>query len=321
MTWTYYTTSTSLALDLTANNLDLAEGVGFGAAHYLKGQGGVALQVSAGDVNADLSFNSNPAKPRNRELLDWRVREALEYATPRSQLVNIVFGGYAQPWANIIDRQAPAYWRNPKVQPLPYDPAAADRILNGLGYRLGANGIRQVPATGGRYAQPAHPMSYGVILPDSLPFDGDREFLLLHNAYLKIGVDLTEISGGDASSTYAMITAKKYTSFDMSLWYWTGYLDPSFMLSIVTRSQWFANSDTGMDDPTYDRWWQQQESAVSDTARQALVWKMEAYLARVRPYIILANLDSLDAYRQPWVLDPPALEGYCKCYYTDVHTS
>jgi ABC-type transport system substrate-binding protein len=172
-----------------------------------------------------------------------------------------------------------------------------------------------VPPTSGRYAQPAHPMSYGVILPDSLPFDGDREFQILRAAYAKIGVRINEVSGGDSSATYSLITAGKYTKFDMSMWYWTGYLDPSFILSIVTRAQWFSNSDTGMDDPTYDNWWREQASTVDTARRRALVWKMEAYLAHARPYIILASIDTVDAVSREWSLDSPSVSGYCKCYY------
>jgi peptide/nickel transport system substrate-binding protein len=315
MTWNYYTNTTSLAADFAEGSLDLAQGVTPGSATYLRSHHGAGIQVAPGDINAELNFNSNPAKPRNRELLDWRVREALEYATPRSQIVNVVFSGYAKPWANIIADGTPAYWLNPAVKPLPYDPAKAAAILTSLGYRMGPGGVRTVPATSGRYAQPAHPMSYGVILPDSLPFNGDREFQILRNAYARIGVHITEVPGGDASSTYSLITAGRYTKFDMSMWYWTGYLDPSFILSIVTKGQWFSNSDTGMDDPTYDAWWRAQASTTDPARRQALVWRMEAYLARLRPYIILASMDTIDAHDRDWSLDSPSLSGYCKCYY------
>ena len=70
-----------------------------------------------------------------------------------------------------------------------------------------------------------------------------------------------------------------------------------------------------MNDPTYDKWWRRQASTVSASDRQALVWKMEAFLAHVRPYIILASMDTIDAYNRAWSLDSPSLNGYCKCYY------
>jgi peptide/nickel transport system substrate-binding protein len=43
-------------------------------------------------------------KPKNRELLDPKVKEALEYATDRSEIVDVIYNGHAKPWANWIWR-------------------------------------------------------------------------------------------------------------------------------------------------------------------------------------------------------------------------
>jgi hypothetical protein len=48
---------------------------------------------------------------------------------------------------------------------------------------------------------------------------------------------------------------------------------------------------------------------------------MEAYLAHVRPYIILASMDTIDAYNREWSLASPSLSGYCKCYYVQARPS
>ncbi len=54
----------------------------------------------------NITFNSNPLKKKNRELLNPKVKEALEYATDRNQIVQIVYTGYARPWANILSSQS-----------------------------------------------------------------------------------------------------------------------------------------------------------------------------------------------------------------------
>ncbi len=124
----------------------------------LKHQSGVTLDVQPGNEVTNLGFNSNPRKPKNRELLNPLVKEAFEYATPRAQIVDVVFRGYAKPWANIMSPwSAPSGWINPDVKPLPYDPQKADDILDSLGYRRGAGGVRTVPATSGAYPQAANP--------------------------------------------------------------------------------------------------------------------------------------------------------------------
>jgi peptide/nickel transport system substrate-binding protein len=317
---TYYTNPTSMIVDFEDGNLDFVDDVPYTVASSLRGHEGISVQDVPGDEVTNLGFNSNPLKPRNRELLDPRVKEALEYATPRSQLIGVVFGGHARPWANIMSAWSiPSGWVNPAVRPLPYDPARANRMLDALGYRRSKpGGVRTAPATSGRFAQPAHAMSYQVIVPDDLDFNGDRQFQILAAAYARVGVQLHELPGGDADQAYTMITAPggSYRSADMYTWYWHPYIDPNFNLSVVTRAEWNDNSDTGYDDPRYDAWYRAQQRLVDVAKRRALVWKMEAYLARQRPYIQLVDTDQLTAHSTRWTGFYPTLWGYCKCYYT-----
>jgi peptide/nickel transport system substrate-binding protein len=322
VTLTYYTNPTSMTADLERGNLDYVDALPYAAATALKGKPGIVVTTQVGDEVTNLGFNSNPRKPKNRELLDPRVKEAFEYATPRKQIVDVVFGGHATPWANIISPWSTASgWVNPAVKPLPYAPAKANAILDGLGYKRGANGLRTVPATTGTYAQKAHTMSYGVIVPNDLDFNGERQYEILAAAYKQIGVKLNEIPGGDGSQAYTLITAPNYTykSADMFTWYWHPYVDPSFNLSVVTKVQWGDNSDTGYDDPAYDKLWKKQAALVDPKQRQALVWRMEAYLAQKRPYIQLVDTDALTAHSTKWTGFLPTLWGYCKCFYTAPH--
>lgn len=322
VTLTYYTNPTSMTADMERGNLDYVDALPYAAGTALKGKKGIVVTEQTGDEVTNLGFNSNPLKPKNRELLDPRVKEAFEYATPRKQLVEVVFGGHAQPWANIISPWSkPSGWVNPAVKPLPFSPAKANALLDKLGYKRGSNGLRVVPATTGKYAQPTHTMTYGVIVPNDLDFNGARQYDILAAAYQQIGVKLNEVPGGDGSQAYTMITAPngKYLTADMFTWYWHPYVDPSFNLSVVTKVQWYDNSDTGYNDPQYDRWWAQQAAEVNVAKRRALVWKMEAYLAQKRPYIQLVDTNMLTAHSDKWTGFQPNLWGYCKCFYTAPH--
>jgi peptide/nickel transport system substrate-binding protein len=322
VTLTYYTNPTSMVADLEAGNLDFVDQVPFSAAKTLAGDSSLVVQVGSSDEVTNITFNSNPLKPKNRELLNPKVREALEYATPRQQIVNVVFNGFAKPWANLISEQSvSAGWVDPSVKPLPYDPSKADQILNSLGYTMGSGGIREVPATTGKYAQAAHPMSYQIMVPSTLDFDGNRQFLILQAAYKKIGVNLSELPGGDSSQAYSIETAPngKYLNFDMATWDWAGYIDPNFMLSVLTKAQWNSWSDTGFDNPQYDAWYTQQSTMVNQTQRRKLVWKMERFIAAQRPYIQLVNEQLVTAHDKQWTGFLPELGAYCKCYYTSPH--
>jgi peptide/nickel transport system substrate-binding protein len=324
VTLTYYTNATSMTADLLQGNLDYVDQLPYKAASVLKSKKGIVLDSQTGDEVTNLGFNSNPLKTKNRELLNPKLKEAFEYAIPRSQIVNVVFGGHAKPWANIISPWSTGEgWINPAVKPLPYSVAKANALLDSLGYTRGSNGIRTVPATTGRYAQKAHSMKYSVIVPNDLDFSGDRQFQILQTSFQKIGVHLEETPGGDGSEAYTLITApdEKYLSADMFTWYWHPYVDPSFNLSVVTRAQWNDNSDTGWNNPQYDRWWRQQAALVDQAKRRALVWKMEAYEAKQRPYVQLVDTDLLTAHDTAWTGFVPDLWGYCKCFYTAPHPS
>jgi peptide/nickel transport system substrate-binding protein len=322
VTLTYYTDPTAMLANLESGQLDFVDDVPYVDANKLDGVKGISVTSQPGNEVTNLGFNSNPLKPKNRELLKPIVREAFEYATPRQQIVNTVFAGHATPWANIMSEFSKASgWLNPAVKPLPYDTAKANAILNRLGYKRGAGGIRVVPATSGRFPQAAHQMSYTVVVPDDLDFDGNLQFQILQTAYQKIGVKLTEVAGGDADQAYSTITGPngKYLNTDMYTWYWHPYIDPNFNLSVVTRAQWDDNSDTGMNDPTYDRWWSEQGRMTDVAQRRALVYRMEAFLAKERPYIQLVNTDMITAHSDKWTGFEPELWTYGKSYYTAPH--
>jgi peptide/nickel transport system substrate-binding protein len=319
VTLTYYTNSTSMIADLQSNNIDFADQVPYNAISSLKSGGQFKIDSVASSEVTNITINSNPLKPKNRELLDPKLREALEYATDRNQIVNVVYAGYAQPWANMLSVQSGKFWLNPAIKPLPYDPDKANQILDSLGYKKGPGGIRVVPATTGKYAQPAHKMEYGVIVPDSLDFNGDRQFQIIADAWAKVGIKLHEIAGGDSGQGYGLETAGKYTKFDFATWDWAEYIDPDAQLSYMTRAQWYSWNDTGYNNPQFNKWYLQQATLIDPKQRQALVWKMEAQIAHDRPYIQLVDEGLVTANDKSWTGFYPDLGAYCKCYYTSPH--
>ena len=149
------------------------------------------------------------------------------------------------------------------------DGAAADHLGDGFVIQIdavlhrvcaGADGIRVAPATTGKYAQPEHKMAYEIIVPNSLNFNGEREFDIVKEGFAAAGVDVTIKPGGDSTAAYALETGDNcdaakstgYDSFDIAMWDWIGYVDPDFMLSVVTKGQWCSWSDTGWDSPEFD---------------------------------------------------------------------
>jgi len=317
---TYYTNSTSMIADLEAGNIDYADQVPFNAVASLKQNSQFQVQTAPSDEVTNVTINSNPLKPKNRELLDPQVREALNMAIDRDQIVKVVYAGYARPWANMLSIQSQAGgWLNPAIKVAPFDTAKANQILDSLGYKMGPGGVRVVPATTGKYAQPAHKMEYNIMVPDDLDFNGDRQFQIIASDWAKIGVKVHEQSGGDSSQAYGIETAGKYTKYDFATWDWAEYVDPDAQMSYMTRNQWYSWNDTGYNNPTFNAQYLQQATLTNFKQRQALIWKMEAEVAHDMPYLQLVDEDLITAHDLGWAGFFPDGNGYCKCYYTSPH--
>ena len=120
---TYYTNADLDGVDMEHGDLEFIDALPYGAANAVKGKPGITVSFGAGSEVTNLGFNSNPKKTKNRELLSPRLKEAFEYAIPRQQIIDVVFSGHAEPWANILSPASKAEgWLNPAVKPLPYNP-------------------------------------------------------------------------------------------------------------------------------------------------------------------------------------------------------
>ena len=236
-------------------------------------------------------INGNPKKTTHRELLNPLVREAIEYATDRQQIIRTAWLGYATPGSTIV-AAADGSWHDPNIHPLPFNLAKANQLLDQAGYKKGPDGIRI--ANG-------HPMSYSVIFPPDERGAGDRTFQILQADFRKIGIQITQ-QNMDDSATFSAISApgNKYLTFDMAMWDWVPPVDPDFMLSVMTCQQLGNNSDSGYCNPAYDQVYQQQGTLTNPTQRQHLVWRMQQMIYNARPYIVLVYPDIIEAHSPKW---------------------
>jgi peptide/nickel transport system substrate-binding protein len=322
---TYYTNADAMISDLRQGKLDYVDQVPFSAVNAVKDDSNLTVVTAPGAETTNITWNSNPRKPMNRELLDPRVKKALSMCIDRQKIIDVVFSGYADTVESLPGHISPL--ENPNLGPLEYDCEAGNQMLDELGYERGPDGIRVAPATTGKYAQPAHKMEYEVILPNSLNFNGEREFEIVKEGFAQAGVELTLKPGGDSTAAYALETGDNcdaskstgYDSFDMAMWDWIGYVDPDFMLSVVTKDQWCSWSDTGWDNPAYDRLYERQGTTVDPEERKQIVWKMQEMIYENFVYTQLVNLDFIAAHSKEWTGFQPALDAYSKKFYTAPH--
>ena len=202
--------------------------------------------------------------------------------------------------------------------------AEGNAMLDQLGYKKGADGIRIAPATTGKYAQPAHPMQYQIMVPNSLDFNGSREFSIVQDGFMNAGVKVTLQAGGDSDAAAAIeygnnCSAAKgtgYDTFDIALWDWFSYTDPDFQLSVPTRDQWCSWNDQGYDNPAYNAMYKQEGISAGD-ARKTLVAKMDKLISDQYIYTFLVNEEAISASRPNWAGYHPELNGYNSGYMTE----
>jgi len=163
-------------------------------------------------------------------------------------------------------------------------------------------------------------MSYSIAVPTDLDYNGDRAFQEIAADWAKIGVHVTEYAAGDTSQAYTYFQGPHgtYTGYDIGLWYYAGYFDPNYMLSILTKAEWGNWNDTGYDNPAYDRLYRQQLATVDQAKRTAIVKHMELMINADKPYIFLVNEQWLAATRTAWAGSDPNLYATAKTYFTDV---
>ena len=292
-----------------AGELDFVEEVPANAVETLEANDDLVVSnVDSTQIN-NFIFNSNPEKPENRELLDPQLREAFEYAINREEIADVVWRGNAAPVASIV---APitGEWMNPEIEPLPYDPDEGNRILDELGFERGSDGIRV--ANG-------HKMEYEIITPTGVQ-GVQRTFEIIQKGFDELGVKVTPKALDDTTAFEAIGAPDwKYLDFDMSMWSWVGYLDPDFVLSVLTCDQYGGWSDTGYCNPAYDELYKEQGITVEQEARKEIVWEMQDMLQADRPYIHLVVVDYITSWQKNWDGFLPDLIAYSKRPWTDPH--
>src|SRR6185437_15192366 len=279
-----YSNDDAMVTALKAHQLDALETVPATSIKTLR-HSGFAVSDVPGLDQTDFIINSNPKKKKHRELLDLKVKEAFDHAIDRKKIDSVTFLGAAQP-ANSIIPATTGIWHNPHLKTVSFDLKLANKILDKAGFKRGPGGIRV--AHGKK-------MSYAVITPtdvQSIP----RTFQIIQTDFAKIGVQLRQ-QALDSSAAFAQMTKPNntYQGFDLAMWDWTALIDPDFMLSVVTCAQFGGWSDTGFCNKHYDKMYSQQQLTPNQNKRRQIVWQMQAYLYKQRPYLWLSNDDSVSA--------------------------
>ncbi len=308
---TVYQNADAMLAALKGGQLDSADTVPPTLAKQWSEEPNFTLQIGDSSFIYDIPINSNKNKKDHKELLDPKVKQALNVAVDRQQIIDTVLAGYGVPSATLLTPLSAPYM-NTDIKPPAYDIAAANKMLDDAGYKRGADGIRVGP-DGSKF-------EWEVITPENV--EGiDRLFEILKTSWAELGITITA-KKLDSTAAFEAIGAPdwKYEDFDMAIWDWVGYIDPDFMLSVVLCNQLGGWSDTGYCNPAYDKLYAEQGTTLDTDKRKDIVWEMQDILNTDLPYLWVAQKQSISAYSKNWGgLSEPFLIGMSKIPWDTIH--
>ena len=230
--------------------------------------------------------NGNPA------LQDPRVRDAIEMAINKQELVTKIWDGLAVAGAGYLPPAYPQFqWTPPASGSLAYDPAKANALLTSAGYKMGPNGIRIDPKT----HQP-------VVLRLGIHSDetSDAQMAPYLQEWLHaigIGVDVQSMSFNELNAELPK------GDWDMLSDGWGTGPDPTYLLSIQTcgdlptSTTTAGNTDAFFCNKSYDNLFSQQSTEFAPAQREQTIDQMQQILYQNAVDVVLYYPDNLGAVR------------------------
>jgi peptide/nickel transport system substrate-binding protein len=301
-----YSNQEAMIQALRNGEIDFADGIKPSLIDSVEGIDGVAVQRVVSDWWLNFAFNfggQGPDADALPALHDITVRHAIAMAIDKQAIAEKVYRGTATPGDTII-RPASAFWHLdiPADEELPFDPEAANGMLDEAGYAdTDGDGIREDPETG-------EPLE--LLVPASQDTTGaveSGELIVGYLAAIGVRVDLRPVSDAKMGDYWGT------GNFDAYIWYWSGDPDPNYQLFVFTSEQCGAWSDGCWQDPTFDGLYEEQGNIFDREERQAVVFDAQRRAYEQAPSVVLAYPGWLQAYRDDrfagWVPAPGA-DGY-----------
>jgi len=104
---------------------------------------GIARHVYPEPFSFSVTFNMEDPLSGGMSKEQVALRRAIALGFDRKTLIAVVYNGQALPANQLVPPGVAGY--DPSMAPLPYDPAAANALLDRFGYKRGADGFRTTP--------------------------------------------------------------------------------------------------------------------------------------------------------------------------------
>jgi peptide/nickel transport system substrate-binding protein len=312
----YFTNGDAAVAALRSGQLDEIDNLTATQYEALKGDKDITLYPSVSNAWTAIELNPGARTQKGQRfgngspaLLDPRVREAIELAINKHELVSKVWDGLAVTGSGYLPPAFPQWqWTPPASEQLNYDPAKANQILTAAGYKMGPNGVRIDPKT-------HQPLVLRLGIHSDEPADAEMAPYL--QEWLKaIGIQVTV-----QSMSFTQLNAElPKGDWDILSDTWSTGPDPSYLLSIQTcgdlptNTTSPGNTDAFFCNPTYDKLYAQQATEFNTAQRAQTIDQMQQILYQNAVDVILYYPDNLTAVRtsavKTFVYGKPGAQGF-----------
>ncbi len=263
----------------------------------LKSETGVFTAAVDRYYQSTLGFNcwTSAASKGNPLLRDENIRRSMHMAIDKQYIIDTVWRGYADIGYALPAPVVPEFfWEPNETEALNYDVARANQLLDESGYDKWDNdGVRLVNRSDNPYAPLNSPLSFKFMIRNDNPED------LAAAPYIKemwaeVGVKAT-IQPIDES---ALETEVYYAAaHEAYIWYWSGDMDPTYILGVMTEDQFKGWNDPFWSNETYDQLYLEQMSQEG-AERVQTVFEMERIWYESSGMIVLSYPYGLYAWTE-----------------------
>jgi peptide/nickel transport system substrate-binding protein len=233
-----------------------------------------------------LSYSFFGFNMRNPLLADKRVRKAFTYALNRQEMLDSFFQGQG---TIISGPFAPGSWAyNLDVQPLPYDPEMAQKLLTEAGFTRGADGIME---------KDGQKLSLSLKVPIAKESEAVKRVILAFENYLsKIGVEIN-------AEFQEWLAWKEdiFLNHDFDIMFAAWVFDDSADISSLFHSAEIGpwkNNFGAFSNPEVDSLIVESKLTLDHEKRRTINRKLHEIIADENPYTFLWTITNYAAYNK-----------------------
>ncbi len=306
--YTLFANRDTLVQSLIRGEIDVALNLYPDQLPRLQKEAKVEVYRYSGNGFTQLAANSfdDPASKGHPALKDYRVRQAMELAMDKNEILSVALSGAGTVGTTLIPESTPEWHLAlPANKIRSYNPAAAKALLESAGYvDRNGDGIRE--------GKDGKPLDFRFFVRS----DNSREVKAgqMIQGYLKeVGI-ATRLSTIDDGALQDSIDGADY---DLFIWGWGGDVDPTTLLAILTTDQIDGNNEPRWSNPAYDEVVKRQATLLDAKKRKAAVDEAQRLAYEGASYIILAYDGDIQAVRKDRIQGLVRIVGNGPVFYAN----